>query len=94
MIEFSEFNLINSHYPTNHYDVIFCRNVLIYQPIENKQKILEKIYSSLKDEGVLILGNAESTVGIKTNLVPDKVNKTMVLVRPSPGQKSQTAAAS
>lgn len=63
-VTFSHFNLLNGHFPLNTYDIVLCRNVLIYQAKENRQKILEKIFDSLKLDGKLILGNGESLIGI------------------------------
>lgn len=67
-VQFQEFNLLTGIYPRNAYHVIFCRNVLIYQNIENKKVILENIYESLKPGGVLFLGAGESLIGIQSRL--------------------------
>ncbi len=45
-------------------DVIFCRNVLIYQSVENKRSVIEKLRRSLDQGRYLALGAAESLVGI------------------------------
>ncbi|MFZ3229038.1 MAG: protein-glutamate O-methyltransferase CheR [Pseudobdellovibrio sp.] len=60
----SEFNLISSHYGMNKYDIIFCRNVLIYQEVEKRKEIINNIYSALKPGGFFVLGNAENLIGI------------------------------
>lgn len=65
-VQFSEFNLLTGNYPKEEYDIIFCRNVLIYQSVENKEIILRKMYESLRAGGFLILGAAENTIGLKT----------------------------
>lgn len=62
---FFEFNLLTGTYPKDTYHVIFCRNVLIYQNTENKKKILDNLYSSLKPGGYLFLGTGESLIGIE-----------------------------
>lgn len=49
----------------NQYDLIFCRNVLIYYDKIRHEKIFEKFYNSLKDNGFLILGQDESMIGTK-----------------------------
>lgn len=46
------------------YDVIFCRNVLIYQSVENKVKVVEKLLHHLTPGGFLALGAAESMLGV------------------------------
>lgn len=42
------------------FDMVFCRNVLIYFSFEYQKKIIERLYRSLKPGGVLVLGDAES----------------------------------
>jgi len=66
-VNFFEFNLISGNYPREAYDVIFIRNVLIYQNPENKKVILDKIYTSLKKGGFIVLGTGESLIGIENN---------------------------
>lgn len=63
-VSFSQFNLIKDKYPIAKYHIIFCRNVLIYQEMENKRLILEKVYAALKPGGFLILGAGESLIGV------------------------------
>lgn len=70
-VNFSLFNLISDQYPTNIYDVVFCRNVLIYQDVANREAILKKIAATLKADSFLIMGSGESLLGIK---VPFKLN--------------------
>ncbi|WP_127714832.1 protein-glutamate O-methyltransferase CheR [Halobacteriovorax sp. HLS] len=64
---FFEFNLLTGSFPLMRYDIIFCRNVLIYQNMENKQKIVSKLYESLRPGGFLVLGNGESFIGLETD---------------------------
>ncbi|AFY66654.1 protein-glutamate O-methyltransferase CheR [Geitlerinema sp. PCC 7407] len=41
------------------YDIIFCRNLLIYFDGETRQKASQMLYRALKDQGVLFVGHAE-----------------------------------
>lgn len=50
------------------FDVIFCRNVLIYQSVPNKVLVIEKLLSHLSPKGYLVLGAAESMLGISTSV--------------------------
>lgn len=64
--KFFEFNLLTGLFSPEKYNVIFCRNILIYQDKENKEKILENLYRSLKKGGYLVMGSGESLIGLQT----------------------------
>ncbi|MDD4976595.1 MAG: protein-glutamate O-methyltransferase CheR [Bacteriovorax sp.] len=66
-VKFFEFNLLKDKFPKEMYHVIFCRNVLIYQDKDNKNKILNNVYDALTDGGYMFLGNGESLIGIDTS---------------------------
>ncbi len=77
-ISFFNFNLISGMYPNEEYDIIFCRNVLIYQSIENKNKVINNLYKSLKPGGFLVLGGAENLIGIKSDFKMVPVEDLMI----------------
>ncbi len=60
---FTELNLLNSYNLLGKFDIIFCRNVLIYFSSEMKKDILERMAKILKPGGTLILGGSESPTG-------------------------------
>ncbi len=60
-VAFRELNLMSSYTLLGKFDVVFCRNVLIYFSAELKREILEKIAGVLKPDGYLFLGGSEST---------------------------------
>jgi len=76
MVEFRPMNLLGSYALMGKFDVIFCRNVLIYFSNDVKAEILRKLTMCLNPEGYLILGSTETLVG-----VADKYE----MVRHSPG---------
>ena len=76
-VTFDEFNLLTGNFPINKYEMIFCRNVLIYQNTENRQKILLKLYESLKPGGYLLMGAGESMIGIDTPFKLTKFGETI-----------------
>lgn len=49
------------------YDIILCRNVLIYQSLENKASVVNKLLKCLSPQGYLVLGAAESMLGVSTH---------------------------
>ncbi len=62
--EFKKLNLLEPWKFDDHFHIIFCRNVLIYQKVENKIQVVEKMIQLLEREGYLALGAAESLLGI------------------------------
>jgi len=60
---FTELNLLNNYSLLGKFDIIFCRNVLIYFSSEMKKDILERMAEILKPGGTLILGGSESPTG-------------------------------
>ena len=60
---FTELNLLNNYSLLGKFDIIFCRNVLIYFSSEMKTDILERMAAILKPGGTLILGGSESPTG-------------------------------
>lgn len=60
-VRFYPFNLITGHYPEKPtYDVIFCRNVMIYFNNEDRENILRQLRGTLRPGGLLFIGHSES----------------------------------
>jgi chemotaxis protein methyltransferase CheR len=59
MVRFSFFNLMDEDYP-GEFDVIFCRNVVIYFELDTTIRVMKKFASSLRDDGYLFIGYSES----------------------------------
>jgi chemotaxis protein methyltransferase CheR len=70
MVQFRIFNLLDNLSPLGYFDVIFCRNVLIYFDVETKAKALEAMAGRLNPHGVIVLGGAETVLGISDRLEP------------------------
>lgn len=64
MVTFKQLNLLGSYSLLGKFDVIFCRNVLIYFSNEVKSQILNKFALNLNPGGYLILGSSESINGL------------------------------
>ena len=64
MIDWKRFNLLDDMSPLGTFDIIFCRNVLIYFDQETKASILRRIRRRLKPGGYLILGLSETTLNL------------------------------
>jgi len=74
-VSFRSLNLMDSYQVLGKFDIVFCRNVLIYFSAEAKKDILSRLHGSLKPGGYLVLGASESLSGL-----PDKFD--MVHCRP------------
>lgn len=74
-VDFRSLNLMDSYVSLGKFDIVFCRNVLIYFSADSKKDILSRIHSSLKPGGYLVLGASEALSGF-----PDKYE--MVHCRP------------
>lgn len=64
LVQFEKLDLRQSLRTRGPYDIIFCRNVLIYFDLETKRKILSEMRGALYRGGYLLLGGAETTLNI------------------------------
>ena len=63
-VNFKQHNLLSDRYDMN-YDLIVCRNVLIYFTEEAKLDIFKRYYQSLRPEGYLFIGSTEQIIQAK-----------------------------
>lgn len=63
-VRFQSLNLLGQYSSLGQFDIVFCRNVLIYFSAEVKTEILRKIHRQLKPGGYLFLGASESLSGL------------------------------
>lgn len=70
MVRYRVFNLLDDFTSLGKFDVVFCRNVLIYFDQEMKKNILERIAKMLPEDGVIFLGGAETVLGITDKFAP------------------------
>lgn len=64
MTSFRNYNLLDSYASLGKFDIIFCRNVLIYFSSDVKSRILNQFAGALNPGGYLILGASESLTGL------------------------------
>ena len=70
MVQLKPFNLLDPYGSLGRFDIIFCRNVLIYFDRETKSDMLNRMAQIMTPDGFLILGAAETVVGITTDFEP------------------------
>jgi chemotaxis protein methyltransferase CheR len=64
MVQHRQLNLLHDFANLGRFDVIFCRNVLIYFDQETKSNIFSRLARSSEPDGFLVLGAAETVVGL------------------------------
>ncbi|HEY0850478.1 MAG TPA: protein-glutamate O-methyltransferase CheR [Bradyrhizobium sp.] len=70
MVQHRQLNLLHDCSHLGTFDVIFCRNVMIYFDQDTKAAIFERMSRMIESDGVLVLGAAESVVGITDTFKP------------------------
>lgn len=75
MVQFKRFNLLNEYKAMGTFDIIFCRNVLIYFDGNQKAGILKKFAACLPQSGALMLGAAESISGADSIFKMQSIDK-------------------
>jgi chemotaxis protein methyltransferase CheR len=80
-IRFEEFNLLSDYGVLGRFDVIFCRNVLIYFDVPTKQNVLNRMAQVIYPDGYLILGAAETVVGLTDALLPHEEHRSINILR-------------
>ncbi|WP_341806422.1 protein-glutamate O-methyltransferase CheR [Pseudomaricurvus alcaniphilus] len=63
-VSFRALNLLDSYASLGQFDLIFCRNVLIYFDSDAKQDILRRLHRALKPNGILFLGASEGVANL------------------------------
>ncbi|MFH1436289.1 MAG: CheR family methyltransferase [Pseudomonadota bacterium] len=79
LVEFNYHNLVSDTYPTprnGSWDIIFCRNTLIYFDRSTLDKVIKKLYEALSDNGYLFLGYSEILVNISDDFDVEYFNDT------------------
>ena len=64
MVFFQKHNLLNGVGGLGQFDIILCRNVLIYFDPPGKSRVLEQIARAIRPDGALFLGSAETVIGL------------------------------
>jgi len=93
MVTFKKLNLIDPNLNLGKFDVVFCRNVLIYFDGPTKAGVLDRVASSVNPGGFLMLGAAESPVGASQAFEPTQDRRGLYkLVNPANAATAASAA--
>lgn len=78
MIEFQEANLVESLHGMGTFDIILCRNVLIYLDQQAKSRIFDQLATMLHPQGWLLLGATENTYGLTEHFRSERIGSTII----------------
>jgi chemotaxis protein methyltransferase CheR len=85
MVQHKQLNLLQDFSHLGKFDVIFCRNVLIYFDQPTKTNIFERMSRLIEPDGMLMLGAAESVVGITDAFRPHSDKRGLYQPNPERG---------
>ncbi len=91
MADFRQFNLLGDLRGLGRFDVIFCRNVLIYFDQETKARVLRAMAGQLAADGVLYLGGSETLLGLDVPLRKLERGRTGFALDPDHARSRQAA---
>ena len=70
MVQYKYWNLLEDPRSLGNFDIVFCRNVLIYFDAETKGRVLETIARLMPEDGKMFLGGAETVLGVSEKFKP------------------------
>jgi len=84
MVTFKTINLVEEQDMKiqANYDLIFCRNVLIYFDTESRLRVLKRFYRSLRRDGYIYLGHSESVTRITDSFKMKRIGSTIAYYKP------------
>jgi chemotaxis protein methyltransferase CheR len=96
MVSFRPLNLIKDFGHLGTFDIVYCRNVLIYFDGPMKTDVLKRLANSMAPDGALLLGAAETVISLTTALSPDPQYRGLYgkAVQPGPASAPLRMAAS
>ena len=72
MVAFRRMNLVFDPAPPGQFDIVLCRNVLLYLSTDTKTEVFPKIAKAMKPGGVLVMGAGETVIGQTSAFTPSK----------------------
>ena len=88
MVRFQQQNLLEGLSRLGRFDIVFCRNVLIYFDQDTKTRVLDEVANLMIPDGALFLGGAETVLGITDRFKPVEGHRGVY----SPNSEAQAAA--
>jgi chemotaxis protein methyltransferase CheR len=91
-VNFFKFNLLDDPRALGTFDIIFCRNVLIYFDRTTRAKIFDRLADRLAPDGFLLLGGAESTFGVTTRFTNHPKERSLHIPAPQAEKPARAIA--
>lgn len=91
-VSFRALNLLDSYISLGVFDIILCRNVLIYFDVPRKADVLNRLSRALAPDGFMLLGASESVLGITDGLSAHSESRSLYVRRDAPAAKHNPAA--
>jgi chemotaxis protein methyltransferase CheR len=92
MVQHRQLNLLHDFSGLGKFDIIFCRNVLIYFDQETKVRTFERLSKMFEPDGTLMLGAAETVVGICDAFRPHPDRRGLYQLNPARGAVRASSA--
>ena len=92
MVQFKQLNLLDDTTALGRFDVILCRNVLIYFDQPTKTLVLDRLSRQMAPDGHLYLGGAETVLGISDKLQPVPEHRGIYSISPATAPRIRAAA--
>ena len=92
MVQFRPLNLLTDFSHLGTFDIVFCRNVLIYFDQETKTSIFNRLAKAVEPDGFLVLGAAETVVGLTEAFKPFADRRGLYRPSGSAGAPARTGA--
>jgi chemotaxis protein methyltransferase CheR len=89
MVQFRTLNLLHDFTPLGTFDVVLCRNVLIYFDLATKTAVLERLARQMAGDAYLILGAAETVVGVSNGFKPSADKRGLFSPNSEPGLRTR-----
>jgi chemotaxis protein methyltransferase CheR len=93
MVQHKQLNLLQDFSSLGKFDIIFCRNVLIYFDQDTKIRTFERLSKMLEGDGTLMLGAAETVVGISDAFRPYPDKRGLYQLNPARTSRANAAGA-
>lgn len=90
MVTYKHFNLLEDYTALGTFDIIFCRNVLIYFDPPTKSDMLSRMAARMRPSGYLVLGAAETVIGISEDFKPVSDARGLYALPPSSSEMADS----